>query len=51
MSDSMRERGRGRKRLYKITKDEYEALQEVNQVLESIWSNLPKLNFEDQIIL
>ena len=47
MGDSMKERGGRRKRLYKITKEGYEALQEVNQVHESIWSNLPKLNFKD----
>ena len=47
MGESMKERGGRRKRLYKITKEGYEALQELNQVQQLIWSNLPKLTFED----
>ena len=47
MGDSMKERGGRRKRLYKITKEGFEALQEVSHVHDLIWSDLPKLKFED----
>ena len=47
MGDSMKERGGRRKRIYEITKKGYEALQEINKVNEIVWSDLPKLKFED----
>ena len=47
MGDSMKERGGRRKRIYKITKSGYEALQELNRVHDLIWTNLPKLEFDD----
>ncbi|MFC1513953.1 PadR family transcriptional regulator [candidate division KSB1 bacterium] len=47
MGESMKERGGRRKRIYKITKKGYAALQEINQVHELIWSDLPELKFED----
>ena len=48
MGESMKERGGRRKRLYRITREGYAALQELNQMHNTIWSDLPKLNFEDQ---
>ena len=47
MGDSMKERGGRRKRLYQITREGFDALQEVHHVHDVIWSNLPKLKFED----
>lgn len=47
MGDSMKERGGRRKRLYQITREGFQALQEVHQVHDVIWSNLPNLKFED----
>jgi len=47
MGESMKERGGRRKRLYEITKEGYKALQELNKVHELIWSDLPKLKYEN----
>ncbi len=47
MGDSMKERGGRRKRLYSITKEGYEALQELNRIQELIWTDLPKLKFKE----
>ena len=47
MGESMKERGGRRKRLYTIAKEGYEALQELNKVQQLIWSDLPKLTFEE----
>jgi DNA-binding PadR family transcriptional regulator len=47
MGESMKERGGRRKRLYRITKAGYEALQELSSIQKQIWSDLPKLEFEE----
>ena len=40
------ERGGKRKRFYRLTKQGYEALQQVKEIRDSLWSNLPNLAFE-----
>ncbi|MCP4726590.1 MAG: hypothetical protein GY863_16210 [bacterium] len=44
MGESMKERGGRRKRLYSITKQGYQALQELEEIHQVMWSDLPKLN-------
>ncbi len=46
MGDSMKERGGRRKRLYSITKQGYNALQEVKEINSVMWSELPEPKFD-----
>ena len=47
MGDSMKLRGGRRKRIYRITKEGYNALQELTRVQQIFRSDLPKLKFEE----
>ncbi len=47
MGDSMKDRGGRRKRLYRITKEGYKALEEINKVHDLMWTDLPELRIEE----
>lgn len=46
ISEPVAERGGKSKRFYKITKDGFEALEEVKEIQNTMWSDLPKPAFE-----
>ena len=46
ISEPVAERGGKRKRFYKITKNGFEALEEIKEIQNTMWSDLPEPVFE-----